>query len=680
MVIFEDLHWIDEQTQELLNLLADSLGTAKVLLLVNYRPEYSHQWNSKTYYTQLRLDPLGMESAEEMLTALVGDGIEVRPLKRLIIERTEGTPFFMEEIVQSLFEDGVLQRNGVVQLAKSMNTVKVPTTVQGVIAARIDRLPAEQKELLQTLAILGREFPLELVRRVMRKPDDNLNRMLSELQLAEFIYEQPASGDVEYTLKHALTQEVAYNSVLLERRQQLHERAGQALEAVFVVRLDDHLADLAHHYSRSSNVEKAIEYLRRTGEQMASRSAFRQAVTQLNRALEFVAMLAPGPERDSQEISVRLLLMTPLLAIGFMGDEAIRANFERTSRLCEMNSDSAGSVVSLTFLAVAYFRMGDLHSAKRLVHELLTLVERAPNEALRFVAHDLAGSVEAWMGHLRSAVGHFEKISDVDEDLLISTGYSQHLEFYIAQFGYLLWMLGYPDQMIDQQSRLLELSKKPINTASRAMLLQDILAYKCHFRREYRETREEAEALIILARENGLPLWLSSGLVRLGRIAVEEGAFETGIASILEGMRNLKSVGEELSYDYDCCVLAEAYLRAGRAKEGIAVLDETIPRAACREQHYCEPELYRLKGELLLLSGSADSAEESMRQAIAIAQAQDAKSWELRATMSLARLLDTQGRRDEARSMLADIYNWFTEGFDTADLKDAKTLLDDLSA
>src|SRR6266436_4984351 len=187
MVIFEDLHWIDEQTQELLNVLADSIGTAKTLLLVNYRPEYSHQWNSKTYYSQLRLDPLGRESAEEMLLALLGDGKDLIPIKRLIIERTEANPFFMEEIVQVLFEDGVLQRNGSVKLAKSMNAVKVPATVQGVLAGRIDRLPAEEKELLQTLAVLGREFPLGLLRRVTLKAGDDLNGMLSRLQAGEFI-------------------------------------------------------------------------------------------------------------------------------------------------------------------------------------------------------------------------------------------------------------------------------------------------------------------------------------------------------------------------------------------------------------------------------------------------------------------------------------------------------------
>jgi predicted ATPase len=225
MVIFEDLHWIDEATQEFLNLLADSLGTAKILLLVNYRPEYSHQWNSKTYYTQLRLDPLGKESAGEMLSPLLGDGVEVAALKRVIIERTEGNPFFMEETVQVLFDEGALVHDGAaVRLTKPLHTLKIPPTVQGILAARIDRLPPNAKDLLQALAVIGREFPLSLIRAVLTKTDDELNRLLNDLQLGEFIYEQPAVVDAEYIFKHALTQEVAYNSVLIERRKQLHEK------------------------------------------------------------------------------------------------------------------------------------------------------------------------------------------------------------------------------------------------------------------------------------------------------------------------------------------------------------------------------------------------------------------------------------------------------------------------
>jgi predicted ATPase len=205
MVIFEDLHWIDEATQEFLNLLADSLGNAKILLMLNYRPEYSHQWVGKTYYTQLRLDPLGNESAYEMLSALLGDDAEMGQLKRLIIERTEGTPFFIEETVQALFEDGVLQRSGSVKLTRPLPELKIPLTVQGILAARIDRLPSEAKDLLHALSVIGREFPLSLIRAVVSKSDDDLERLLNDLQLGEFVYEQPSVGDTEYTFKHALT-------------------------------------------------------------------------------------------------------------------------------------------------------------------------------------------------------------------------------------------------------------------------------------------------------------------------------------------------------------------------------------------------------------------------------------------------------------------------------------------
>jgi class 3 adenylate cyclase/tetratricopeptide (TPR) repeat protein len=293
MVVFEDLHWIDGETQAFLNLLADSIGTAKLLLLMTYRPEYSHSWSSKTYYIQLRLDPLGSDSAGEMFDALLDvDGQTIDAplvaLKRLIIEKTEGTPLFMEEIHQALIEEGALIRNGAVKLARPLNEVKIPTTVQAILASRIDRLPAAEKEILQTLAVIGVEFPLALVREVTRKPDDELNRILSDLQLAEFIYEQPAVGGIEYTFKHALTQDVAYKSVLVERRKAVHERAGQALESMFAQHLSDHLGDLAHHYSRSGNLTKAIDYSVRAGETAYRVSAFIEAALHLHAALKLM--------------------------------------------------------------------------------------------------------------------------------------------------------------------------------------------------------------------------------------------------------------------------------------------------------------------------------------------------------------------------------------------------------
>src|SRR5229473_1050374 len=258
VVIFEDLHWIDGETQALLDLLADGIANAYVLLLVNYRPEYRHEWGNKSYYAQLRLDALGRESAGAMLATLLGDGAELNPLKRMVIERTEGNPFFIEEMVQGLFDDGALIRNGEVKIVRPLSQLRLPPTVQGILASRIDRLSAEQKDLLQTLAVIGRESLLGLLGKVSRA-EVQLERMLGELQAGEFIYEQPATGDIEYVFKHALTQEVAYNSLLIERRKLLHEGIGDAIESLYASSLDDHLAELAHHYSHSDNVTKAVE-------------------------------------------------------------------------------------------------------------------------------------------------------------------------------------------------------------------------------------------------------------------------------------------------------------------------------------------------------------------------------------------------------------------------------------
>ncbi len=280
VIIFEDLHWIDPQTQALLDLLADSLANARILLLVNYRPEYRHEWTNKSCYSQLRLDPLAGADGAAMLAALLGESVELNPLKRLIAERTGGNPFFIEEFVQALFDEGALTRNGAVKVTRSLSQLRLPTTVQGILAERIDRQPADRKQLLQTLSVIGRESSLSLLSQVAAHPDAQLQQMLTDLQAAEFIYEEPATGGIEYVFKHALTQEVAYNSLLIERRKQLHERAGQALEAIFADQLDDHLTQLAHHYSLSDNADKAVEYLGRAGHQALQRSAHADAINQ----------------------------------------------------------------------------------------------------------------------------------------------------------------------------------------------------------------------------------------------------------------------------------------------------------------------------------------------------------------------------------------------------------------
>lgn len=337
VIYFEDLHWIDDETQALLNLLVDSIANARILLLVNYRPEYHHQWSNKSYYTQLRLDPLEEHSADRMLSGLLGSASAApagalaapprprRPsgqdkdaglsaLKRLVIAKTEGNPFFIEEVVQMLFEDSTLVRNGAVRLTKPLAGLKIPATVQAILASRVDRLPPHHKELLQTLAVIGRQFETTLVKQLGGLPEDRLERALAELQLGEFIYEQPAVSGRGYVFKHALTQEVAYGSLLIERRRLLHDRIGTAIEALFAEHLEDHLGELAHHFSHSANDYKAVEYLRRAGEQSAARSACSEALAMLNAGLERLAGLPQGDQRARAELALQLALR-PVLAV-----------------------------------------------------------------------------------------------------------------------------------------------------------------------------------------------------------------------------------------------------------------------------------------------------------------------------------------------------------------------------
>ena len=357
ILIFEDLHWIDSETQGFLDLLSEGIASAKILLLVNYRPEYRHEWGQKTYYTQLRLAPLSKAEAKEFLTTLLGDAVgmtgrsPVQDLKRLILEKTEGTPFFMEEVVQTLVEDGTLSgEQGHYHLTQhdSMQHVfalHIPTTVQGVLAARIDRLVPEEKTLLQQLAVIGREFPVSLLRRVITQSEEELYRVLSALQHKEFLYEQPAFPEVEYIFKHALTQEVAYGTVLQERRKVLHEQTAQAIEQIYHDRLDEHYSELAHHYSRSGNTQKAADYLQLAGEQAVQRSANTEAIRHLTAALEFLTTLPGTLVRAQKELTLELMLGAQLIMTkGYTATEVGQAYRRARELLGQVKLPNSGSL------------------------------------------------------------------------------------------------------------------------------------------------------------------------------------------------------------------------------------------------------------------------------------------------------------------------------------------------
>jgi predicted ATPase len=616
-----------------------------------------------------------------MLAALLGGGVELEALKRLVIERTEGNPFFIEEMVQALFDEGALVRNGAVKVARSLSQLRLPPTVQGILASRIDRLPAEQKELLQTLAVIGRESPLGLIRKVADKAEPQLERMLADLRTAEFIYEQPVLTDAEYIFKHALTQEVAYNSLLIGRRKLLHERAGQALESMFAEQLDDHLGELAHHFSRSDNVSKAVEYLGRAGRQALQRSAHTAAIGNLTKAMELLPRLPDGSERIQRELQLQLVLGPALSAVkGWSALEVERAYF-RARELCQLLGDPPQLFPTLVGVWLVYYIRGESRKAYELAEQLMNRAQSGNDSTHLLLAHDTLGSTLFDMGKFLLAREHKEAVIFLYDPArhgpLAARRSFDAKGYALSYLGMTLWILGYPDQALKRANEAVEFSQAlshPLSQAGAEFFLGVVQQY----RHEARAAQKAAERAIALSAEHGFTFWLPVATILRGWAMAQQGLNEEGIAQMEEGLAASRATGAGTGRPHWLSLLAEACIESDRLNDGQSVLAEA--QAFANETEY-DAEIYRLKGELLLRQDHSNAAEAQIcfQRAIEVARKQSAKSWELRATMSLTRLLATQGGRDEARTMLADIYGWFTEGFDTADLKDAKALLEELN-
>jgi class 3 adenylate cyclase len=672
IVIVEDLHWIDSETQALLNLLVDGIATARILLLVNYRPEYHHEWGNKTYYSQLRLDPLGEESAGEMLTTLFGDTGEIAPLKRLIIERTEGNPFFMEEMVHALFEQGALVRNGVVKLAKPLDQIHVPATVQAILSSRIDRLEAAEKKLLQTLAVLGREFSLGLIKQVTTKPDAELERMLSLLQLGEFIYEQPATGDVEYQFKHALTQEVAYNSVLTERRRLLHGRSAQAIEGLFADRLEDHVAELAHHYDRSGNIPKAVEYIERAGNRAARQTAHSEAFGYFSRALELIKRLPEDIDRSRGELNLLNLRSMSLYLSRGPGAPELEPMGIRALQLCEQLEDNAKLMEWLLRRAARHIARNEFPKAQEVTERVIALAERLNTPAMLGDAHGRLGSVLYCIGQFGAARDHLERA------LALPSGPVSILNAAPSILPTVLLMLGYPAAALRRGNESLAGVRRLSDPVSLARALSNDAIRHILFRDD-RTAIKRAEEVLSITSEYGMPFYEARAKFCRGWSSAVTGHGQEGIAEMQGALSASSSAGALVPLFI--AILADCYAKNGCRQEGLSALAEGLGRVERTSERMAEAELHRVKGEQLLIGHppATTEAERCFRTAIDIARHQKARFWELRAAASLARLLKSQGKIEEARTMLAETYNWFTEGFEFADLKDAKALLDELN-
>src|SRR5713101_7983950 len=592
-----------------------------------------------------------------MLATLLGNSVELDPLKRMVIERTEGNPFFIEEMVQVLFDEGALVRNGAVKIARSLAQMRLPPTVQGVLASRIDRLSAEQKELLQVLAVMGRESPVTLLREVAPHQNAQLERMLRDLQGSEFIYEQPAPAGVEHTFKHALTQEVAYNSLLIERRKLLHERAGEAIESLYASSLNDHLAELAHHYRHSDNVSKAVEYLGRAGQQAMQRSAYADAIGSLNAATDLLQRLPDSTERIQRELRLQLTVAPALMVVkGWASPEVVRA-FARARELCERVGDTPELFPALWGLWYVHWVRGEFRTANELAEQLLRLAQSAHDPALLVYAHLALGETLLFMGELLSVRKHLEMaISLYDRERHRAVIFQYYgLDAGVRCLSLItpcLWHLGYPDQALGRINEALALAQGLSHPHSLAFA--ELWVGAVHlYRREAGAAQETAEALIAFLTEHRMTAFLPWATGLRGSAMAAQGRHEEGIVQIKEGLAGIRATGTEMSRPTYLCWLAEACMDAGRLDDGLNALTEALAAADQREERLYEAEIHRLKGELLLRRDDSNAAEvqNCFERAIEIARPRSAKSWELRATMSLARLRAKQGRRDEARTI-----------------------------
>ena len=691
VVLVEDLHWIDGETQALLDVLVESLPLARLLLLVTYRPEYQDGWSGRTYYRQIRLDPLRAPSAEEVLAALLGVDPGLKPLKQLLIERTEGNPFFLEESVQTLVETRALEGpRGAYRLTRAPERLEIPATIQAMLAARIDRLRPDDKRLLHAASVIGKEIPFALLEAVASTPDAELRSSLARLQAANFLYETRLFPDLEYTFKHALTHDVVYQSLLKSARRYYHQRIAEVVVAQFPEHVETQPELLAHHYTEAGRSAEAVPYWLRAGQRAIERSANVEAVSHLTKGLAALDSVPEGPARIQHELTLQLALGAPLTMLKGHAAPEVEQVYARAYTLSQQMEAGPQRCSVLRGLWFHSFDQARYQTALELGRQCLALAQGLHDPMFHHEAYCMLWGPLFMVGDLVAARAHIEQaIALIDREQYSTPAAERTLDPRVLSLGYAswtLWMLGYPDQARARSRQAAVLADELSHAYTRVFALH--LAGILHqFLREVESVQANADIVVPLSREGGFVRCLAGGLMRRGWALAERGAPTEGIAQIQEAFATWRQMGVALGQPLLLARLAEAYGRARRADDGLRVITQALEVAHRTSERYYEAELLRLKGELLLQSqtgrpaGEGDhprvrDAEECFAQALALARQRQARSLELRAATSLGRLWQRQGKGADAGRLLAEVYGWFTEGFDTPDLREAKSLLE----
>jgi class 3 adenylate cyclase/tetratricopeptide (TPR) repeat protein len=656
LLVFENLHWIDAETQAFLDGLVENLPAARLLLLVNYRPEYQHGWGSKTYYTQLRLDPLPPSSAEALLESLLGDEAGLAPLKQLLIARTQGNPFFLEESVRTLVETGVLGgERGAYDLAKPLDALQVPATVQAVLAARIDRLPPEEKQLLQTAAVIGPEVPLALIEAISEVPEGPLRLGLTHLQGAEFLYETRLFPEHEYTFKHALTQQVAYETLLQERRRPLHARIVEALEALARDRVAEQAERLAHHAMRGEVWDKALAYCRQAGEKAMARSAYREAVGYFEQALSALSHLSETRDTCEQAIELRLALRSALLPSG--DSERILVALREAEALAVALDDPRRLGHISGFLSVHFRNMGAYDQAIAAAQRAVALATGGADAVVYALANLFLGAAYWAQG------GYLQAIDCLGQTVASLHGAQrrerlgqanlpsvQSLAFLAACHA----ELGTFAEGRSLGEEGLQLAETVAHPSSLMWASYGIgLLYLCQG--DMPRALPRLERAMVICQEVDLPLFVPRMAASLGAAYNLSGRVGDAVALLTQAMEQT-TAADMAGFQALCSLpLGEAHLLAGRLEEAHTLAERTLALARTRQERTNEAYALRLLGEIAAQREptEVEPAETHYRQALTLAEELGMRPLQAHCHRGLGTLYATTGQREQARAELS---------------------------
>jgi len=668
LMVFEDAHWIDPTSRELLDLAVERVGSLPMLLIVTFRTEFQPPWAGQPQVSMLTLNRLDRRDRTALVAQIAGGEALPDEVVVQIIDRTDGVPLFVEELTKSVLESGV-------------SPLGIPTTLHDSLMARLDRMGAV-RQVAQIGAAIGREFSYGLLRAVSRFSEDSLQTALARLVAAELIFQRGIPPDAVYSFKHALVQDAAHGSLLRNVRRQLHAHIAEALETQSPELMDNQPEVFAQHYTEAGLVEKSVTYWGKAGRRSAARSTMSEAVAQFQKGLDQLALLPNTSDRWRQELEFWSALGAVLQALkGSAAAEAGHA-YARARELWEKLGSPSEFLRIPYGQSVFHMNRGELDLSLRLDEDLLRLSRRREDSGGLVLGHLSSGRTLFFAGRFAQSRSHLEEVPALYDPIshgpLVRQSSLHPQVVSQAVLGNVLFCLGYPDRALVQSGAAVAEAQRLVHPPSLAVSLA-IGARVLSLLGDNAVLAEWVDQLTAVTTAQGFAHWGAQGTIYHGWVKLRHGDVVEGLCLLRSGSTAYRSTGAQGNMPYHLALLVEACEIAGQNEEGVPLLDEATRIVEETGERWLAAELNRRKGQLLLRQGQTEVAEQLYRSALGIAAEQEAKLWELRAAVSLARLRRDQGQRVEAHDLLAPVYGWFTEGFGTPDLKEAKALLDELA-